>query len=81
LKAELQIPVSGGCTGNLFLFIIPGFLIILYCWTKKSKAMQACNFARDKPVSTEFSSSMKEAGFIPVSLFGKTLENNALKNA
>jgi len=68
LKAELQIPFSGGCTGNLFLFIISGFLILLYCWTKQSKAMQACNFARDKPVSTEFSSSMKEAGFY-ISLF------------
>lgn len=43
--------------------------------------MQACNFARDKPVSTEFSSSMKEAGFISVSFFWKTLENDALKNA
>jgi hypothetical protein len=44
--------------------------------------MQACNFARDKPVSTEFFLfDERDWFYISLSFFGKTLENDALKNA
>jgi hypothetical protein len=42
-----------GVPVNLFLFFTSVLFNFNY-WPKQIKAMQACNFARDKPVSTDF---------------------------
>jgi hypothetical protein len=62
----------------IFSYLFHQNFIILYRRSKQSKAMQACNFARDKPVSTEFFLfDERDWFYISLSFLGKTLENHA----